>query len=232
MPEAPPAPGAASRHRMPRLGAEPPLGSDAPIGAGVARSGVPGTRLARCSGQALPTDPRWRVAADGCPPSWVWYLCSAPGLIGCTHGTEHIFGQAPDQPAAPPGRPGRPLAGRTRRRGCPRGRRGRPRRPGPSTAGRLRNRLHLSHDTASGWVRTAQALTDGAVSRAHGAVVAAGTHDPPPSPRSTRSRCWWRRLGGWTHPGCAGSLATSSRPPTPKPPRPTWSASTSGGACG
>jgi hypothetical protein len=102
----------------------------------------------------------------------------------------------------------------------------------PSTAGRLRNRLHLSHDTASGWVRTAQALTDGAVSRAHGAVVAAGAHDPPPSPRSTRSRCWWRRLGGWTHPGCAGSLATSSRPPTPKPPRPTWSASTSGGACG
>jgi len=50
----------------------------------------------------------------------------------------------------------------------------------PSTAGRLRNRLHLSHDTASGWVRTAQALTDGAVSRAHGAVVAAGTHDPRP----------------------------------------------------
>jgi hypothetical protein len=92
----------------------------------------------------------------------------------------------------------------------------------PSTAGWLRNRLHLSHGAAHSSVRTARAvfrgpltatakaLTDGTISPAHAAVLAHGTRTCPPRSRSRPSRSWWRPPGGWTHPGCAGSSATSS----------------------
>jgi len=61
----------------------------------------------------------------------------------------------------------------------------------PSTAGWLRNRLHLSHGAAHSSVRTARAvfrgpltatakaLTDGTISPAHAAVLAHGTQDLP-----------------------------------------------------
>src|SRR5918999_1084912 len=63
--------------------------------------------------------------------------------------------------------------------------------PAGSTAGWLRNRLRMGAGAATSAVRTArplfrgpltataQALTDGAISATHAAVVAHGTHDPP-----------------------------------------------------
>ena len=53
---------------------------------------------------------------------------------------------------------------------------------------------------------TAQALVDGEISP--GPRPGAGPRHPATSPTTwppRLSRCWWRRPGGWTRPGCGGS---------------------------
>src|SRR5215216_2870559 len=105
----------------------------------------------------------------------------------------------------------------------------------PSTASWLRGRLHLGASTATSAVRTAQALFAGpspqpprpyapASSRPPTpAALAHGTHDPPTTPRSRPSRCWWPRPAGWTHPATTGHRpsAPGGRPRRRRPPRPT-----------
>jgi hypothetical protein len=100
----------------------------------------------------------------------------------------------------------------------------------PSTAGWLRNRLHMGAGAASGAVRTdravfrgpltatGQALTDGAISPAHARVLAAGTQDLPAPTAAEAERCCWRPPDAWW--------------PTPRAPTAKRSGATSGGACG
>jgi len=114
------------------------------------------------------------------------------------------------------------VAGRTRGRGRPRGRWGRPRHPSPSTASWLRGRLHPGASTAASAVRTAQALSAGPSPKRPRPYAPASSRPPTPArwptapvtspttPRSRPSRCWRPRPTGWTTPATTGH-----RPPTP-----------------
>ncbi|HWD44455.1 MAG TPA: DUF222 domain-containing protein, partial [Actinomycetota bacterium] len=42
----------------------------------------------------------------------------------------------------------------------------------------------------------------------------------PTTPWPRLSRPWWRRRGGWTHPGCGGWSTTCAKALTPTPPTP------------
>ena len=100
-----------------------------------------------------------------------------------------------------------------------------------STAGWLRARLRMSAGTAASLVRTARALYRGPLTGTAQAL-ADGEPSPrpmprcwPPAPRTCPptspprpNRCWWRRPGGWTHPGCGGSSPICGWWPTPTAP--------------
>jgi hypothetical protein len=85
-----------------------------------------------------------------------------------------------------------------------------------STASWLRNQLRLGAGAARQAVRTARALFRGPLTGTARALAAgelsaahAGCWRPalptcPPPPPWRRSRCWWRRPGGWTRGGCGG----------------------------
>ena len=176
-------------------------------------------------------------------PSWRWPRTRSPPRTGTAWVTRP--GRTGPGPAAAGRPPGRPVAQGTGRGWMPAAPPG-PNRTGEvgSTAAWLRGRLRLGAGAATSAVRTAralfrgplaataEALTDGTISAAHAAVLAPAPRTYPTMSPPMPNRCSWRRRVGWTHPGCAGSSATSSWSPTPTAPTPRPSDATSGEGCG
>ena len=116
--------------------------------------------------------------------------------------------------------------------------------PAPSTTSWLRARLHMGTSTASGWVRTAQALfrgpltgtakalTDGQLSAAHAAVLATAPTTYPSNTAAEAEPVLLAAATAWTHPGCGGSSPTCGWSPTRAPPTPRPSANISSVAYG
>jgi hypothetical protein len=116
--------------------------------------------------------------------------------------------------------------------------------PAGSTASWLRARLRMGPGAAAGWVRTARALYRGPLTGTAQAWPTGPSPRPtprcwPPAPTTsptmsppTPNRCWWRRPGGWTHPGCAGSWPICGWSPTPTTPTTRPNGATSSGGCG
>jgi hypothetical protein len=89
-----------------------------------------------------------------------------------------------------------------------------------STTSWLRNQLRMGAGAARQAVRTARALFRGPLQGTAQALVAGAITPPtppwwptapatcPPTPPPRRSRCCWRRPGGWIRGGCGASSPT------------------------
>jgi hypothetical protein len=108
---------------------------------------------------------------------WVWCLCSAEGLIGCPHGSEHTFGlscratRRASHPGRGAGEVGRPRPGRPARR--------RSGRAGPGAA-------------AAGWTAWKATGSTNSPASTPGALPApTKASRPPPPPAGSAPGCAW-----------------------------------------